>query len=307
MKNKNKIDELKVEYDNIPIPERLKYVVNDAIESKKTYKQNQKKLLITAASLCLIIGAVNISPVFAENLEQIPVIGSVVKIINFSNYEIKENGYEASIKVPNINGLDNKELEYKLNKEFETQGKQMYSQYLEEIKSLKEVDKIGNKEVKSWYEIQTDNDDILSLVIYNYSAEGSSDTKRKFYNIDKHNQTILTLQGIFKNDDYIKVISENIKQQMKDQMKKDENKYYWLDEEIDPEINFKSIKKDQQFYINENKEIVISFDKYEVGPGSMGVVEFVIPNEVINPLMKSGEIYRDGKPKSPTALIKIKR
>ncbi|WP_270648175.1 anti-sigma-V factor rsiV [Paeniclostridium hominis] len=285
MKNKNKIDELKMEYDNIPIPERLKYVVNDAIESKKTYKQNQKKLLITAASLFLIIGAVNISPVFAENLEQIPVIGSVVKIINFSNYEIKENGYEASIKVPNINGLDNKELEYKLNKEFETQGKQMYSQYLEEIKSLKEVGKIGNKEVKSWYEIQTDNDDILSLVIYNYSAEGSSDTKRKFYNIDKHNQTILTLQSIFKNDDYIKVISENIKQQMKDQMKKDENKYYWLDEEIDPEINFKSIKKDQQFYINENKELVISFDKYEVGPGSMGVVEFVIPNEVINPLM----------------------
>lgn len=29
-------------------------------------------------------------------------------------------------------------------------------------------------------------------------------------------------------------------------------------------------------------------------------------NEVINPLMKSGEIYRDGKPKSPTALIKSK-
>ncbi len=30
-------------------------------------------------------------------------------------------------------------------------------------------------------------------------------------------------------------------------------------------------------------------------------------NEVINPLMESGDIYRDGKPKSPTALIKIKR
>lgn len=30
-------------------------------------------------------------------------------------------------------------------------------------------------------------------------------------------------------------------------------------------------------------------------------------NEVINPLMESGEIYRDGKPKSPTSLIKIKR
>ena len=30
-------------------------------------------------------------------------------------------------------------------------------------------------------------------------------------------------------------------------------------------------------------------------------------NEVINPLMEIGKIYRDGKPKSPTALIKIKR
>lgn len=29
--------------------------------------------------------------------------------------------------------------------------------------------------------------------------------------------------------------------------------------------------------------------------------------EVINPLMESGEIYRDGKPKSPTALIKVKK
>ena len=30
-------------------------------------------------------------------------------------------------------------------------------------------------------------------------------------------------------------------------------------------------------------------------------------NEVINPLIESGDIYRDGKPKSPTSLIKIKR
>ena len=285
MKKINKIDELKMEYDHIHIPERLKYVVNDAIESKKMYKKNQKKWVIAAASLCLIIGTTNISPAFASNLEQIPIIGNIIKIINLSNYEINENGYEASIKVPNINGLSDKELEYKLNKEFETEGKKMYNQYLEEVKSLKEASEIGHKEVKSWYEIQTDNDDILSLVIYNYSAEGSSDTKRKFYNIDKHNQTILTLQGMFKDDDYIKVISENIKQQMKDQMKKDDNIHYWLDEEIDPEINFKSIKKDQQFYINKNKDLVISFDKYEVAPGFMGTVEFVIPKEVIKPLM----------------------
>ena len=29
--------------------------------------------------------------------------------------------------------------------------------------------------------------------------------------------------------------------------------------------------------------------------------------DVVNPLIESGEIYRDGKPKSPTSLIRIKR
>ena len=42
------------------------------------------------------------------------------------------------------------------------------------------------------------------------------------------------------------------------------------------------IDKNQNFYINNNGEIVISFDEYEVAPGYMGVVEFTIPNSVIN-------------------------
>ena len=50
--------------------------------------------------------------------------------------------------------------------------------------------------------------------------------------------------------------------------------------------NFKKIKKDQGFYINDKGELVICFDKYEVAPGSSGLVEFVIPNNVTKQLMK---------------------
>ena len=218
MGDRYKIDKLKENYNNIKIPARLNDVVNDAINKKSNHKI-QTKWLVTAASICAVVGAININPVFADNLEQIPVIGNLVKIVNFSNYQIKDNGYEASIKVPKIEGLDNKELEYKLNKEFEENGKKLYSQYLEEVKGLKESNESGHKSAESWYEVKTDNDNILSLVIYEYEAEGSSNTTRRFYNIDKKNQTVLTLEGMFKNDDYINVISENIKQQMAEQMK----------------------------------------------------------------------------------------
>ncbi|CEK30706.1 anti-sigma(V) factor RsiV [[Clostridium] sordellii] len=284
MGDRYKIDKLKENYNNIKIPARLNDVVNDAINKKSNHKI-QTKWLATAVSICAVVGAININPVFADNLEQIPVIGNLVKIVNFSNYQIKDNGYEASIKVPKIEGLDNKELEYKLNKEFEENGKKLYSQYLEEVKGLKESNESGHKSAESWYEVKTDNDNILSLVIYEYEAEGSSNTTRRFYNIDKKNQTVLTLEGMFKNDDYINVISENIKQQMAEQMKKDKNKIYWLNDKEARNSNFKSIKKDQGFYINKSGELVICFDKYEVGPGAMGLVEFTIPKDIIKPLM----------------------
>ncbi|CEN76233.1 anti-sigma(V) factor RsiV [[Clostridium] sordellii] len=284
MSDRYKIDKLKESYNNIKIPARLNDVVNDAINKKSNHKI-PTKWLVTAASICAVVGAININPVFADNLEQIPVIGNLVKIVNFSNYQIKDNGYEASIKVPKIEGLDNKELEYKLNKEFEENGKKLYNQYLEEVKGLKESNESGHKSAESWYEVKTDNDNIVSLVIYEYEAEGSSNTTRRFYNIDKKNQTVLTLEGMFKNDDYINVISENIKQQMAEQMKRDKNKIYWLNDKEARNSNFKSIKRDQGFYINKSGELVICFDKYEVGPGAMGLVEFTIPKDIIKPLM----------------------
>lgn len=285
MKDIDKIEKLKKNYNDTKIPENLNEVVNDAINSKKRNKSASNKWIIVAASLCIVIGSVNVNKSFAQTLEQVPVIGNVIKVINFSNYQIKEDGYDASIKVPKIEGLDNKDLEYKLNKEFEKEGKKLYDQYLQEVKDLKEAKSVGNKDAESWYEVKTDNDKILSLVIYNYESQGSSNTTRKFYNIDKKNQTILTLEGMFKNDKYIDIISENIKEQMRNEMKQDKNKIYWLEDKEMGDENFKSISKDQDFYINKDGELVVCFDKYEVAPGYIGLVEFTIPSDIIQPLM----------------------
>ena len=108
--NKNNIDELKKHYDSIEIPDKLSFVVNDAINKNKRKKRNIR-YLTTAASVVVVIGVININPVFAQTLEEIPVIGSIIKVVNFANYQIKEGTYEASIKVPKIEGLDNKDLE----------------------------------------------------------------------------------------------------------------------------------------------------------------------------------------------------
>ncbi len=279
MKNK-KLEKLNENYNNIEIPENLDYVVNETLNKRKPVN---KKWLSSAAVMAILVGGINLSPAFANTLEQIPVVGNIIKVVRLSNYNLNENGFEVSIDVSKVEGLKNKELQENINKEMEKDAKKLYQEYVKETKELEKDNILGREMAKSWSETMTNNDKVLSLVVYRYDAQGSSNTTRKFYNINKKNETALTLETMFSRKDYVNIISENIKKQMEEQMKNDLDKAYWLN---DPEMkdgNFTKINKDQGFYINDKNELVICFDKYEVAPGYMGLVEFTIPSDVLNP------------------------
>lgn len=289
MKN-GKIDKLKENYNNVEIPKELDDVINDAFKesankeienNKKDWRRNMKnmkKWYASAAAIGLIIVSVNASSTFAKSLENIPVIGDIIKIVDFNNYRIDKDGMDVSISLPEISS-DSKDLEYKLNKEFEKEGKEAYKKYEAEVAKLEKEGKTTHKSAEMWSETVAENAKTLSVAIYNTETEASAATSRKIYNIDKKDKTILTLEGMFGNNDYVDVLSKNILSQMKERTKKDSNDVYFVD-------NTFKIKKDQPFYINDKGELVICFDEYEVAPGSAGLVEFVIPSNVVSKLMK---------------------
>ena len=289
MKN-DKIDKLKENYNNVEIPKELDDVINDAFKesankeienNKKDWRRNMKnmkKWYASAAAIGLIIVSVNASSTFAKSLENIPVIGNIIKIVDFNNYRIDKDGMDVSISLPEISS-DSKDLEYKLNKEFEREGKEGYKKYEAEVAKLEKEGKTTHKSAEMWSETVAENAKTLSVAIYNTETEASAATSRKIYNIDKKDKTILTLEGMFGNNDYVDVLSKNILSQMKERTKKDSNDVYFVD-------NTFKIKKDQPFYINDKGELVICFDEYEVAPGSAGLVEFVIPSNVVSKLMK---------------------
>ena len=279
MKNK-KLEELNENYKNIKIPDNLSYVVDETLKRKKKIN---KRWLSSVAAIGILVCGINLSPAFANTLEQIPIVGDIVKVVRLSNYSLNENGFEVSIGVSKVEGLKNKELQENINKEMEKDAKKLYQEYIKETKELEKDNIPGREMVKSWSETMTNNDKVLSLIVYKYEAQGSSNTTRKFYNINKKNETALTLENMFSTKDYVNIISENIKKQMQEQMKKDTNKVYWLNDPQMKEGNFTKINKDQGFYINDKNELVICFDKYEVAPGCMGLVEFTIPSDVLAP------------------------
>ena len=293
--NNNRLDQLKQDYMNTPIPRELDFVVRKALQQnrKKDYfKKARVAAASVAAALALVTVGVNSSPVFAQALAEVPVVGSMVKVLTFRQFTVNEDNFEADIKVPEIQGLENKDLEGSLNKKYLAENKKLYEEFMADMEDLKEKGG-GHLGVSSGYEVVTDNDTIFAVERYEFTVAGSSDTKIKYDTIDKKRQVLITLPSLFKDESYVEVISDNIISQMKEQIKSDESKVYWLEGYVEEfEQPFERISKDQSFYINADGKLVISFDKYEVGPGCMGVVEFVVPTEAIADILVSNEYIK---------------
>lgn len=288
-----KLKQLKRQYMDVPIPQELTFIVDQAIKQRKKRKMNVKWLAgICAAAAILFITGVNASPTFANALSEVPLLGNLVQVITFREYKIDEKSFKADFKIPAVRNMENKALENALNDKYIEENKKLYNEFIAEMESMKKNGG-GHAGVDSGYEVKTDNDRILSLGRYVVNTVGSSSTTFKYDTIDKKNQVLLTLPSLFKDDRYIGIISENIRKQMKEQMMDDPEKAYWV-AGIPNGVNeyFETISKDQNFYISNDGKLVISFNKYEVAPGYMGIVEFMIPTEVLSDKLIGNEYIK---------------
>ncbi|KPI54425.1 hypothetical protein IM33_08500 [Clostridioides difficile] len=289
MTSKERLNKLKEEYHKIPIPKKLDTIINhekiENIYREQNKKVNRLRFKVAIAFACMFVVLVNISPVFADSFSKIPIIGEIVKVITIKNYNLKTENYEAEIDIPKIQGLKDKNLEKRLNSSFMEDGKRLYNEFQERMEKIQLSRNKGHKSLSLSYSVKNNSKDFLSIEMTKNEIEASSYVSKVHYNIDKKRQIVLTLPMLFKDDKYVKVISDNIKEQMREQIKKDNTKSYFIDQDKDsPVKNFESINKYQDFYFNKNGNLVISFDEYEVAPGYMGAVEFVIPNKVIKDL-----------------------
>lgn len=144
----------------------------------------------------------------------------------------------------------------------------------------------GYQDVIVQSEILATEEEYFTLKLICYQGAGSGYQWNYYYTIDLNTGERLQLKDIFaEGADYITPISENIKEQMREQMAADENIYYWLEDEIE-EWNFKAITDETSFYLNDKGNVVIGFDEGEVAPMYMGTVEFEIPAEALQGIRK---------------------
>ena len=281
--------------EEIEIPEELDQVVQKTITRATTsngrvikMKKWSRNIVASAAALMIgFVGMCNLSPTFANTISTIPGLDALVKVITFNQFNFQEDTYEAHLDTPIVEGLNNKSLEDTLNNKYIEENKALFEVFVKDVADMKAYPEGGHIGIDTGYEIKTDNEQILSIARYVVNTAASSSTTMTYDTIDKQNEILITLPSLFKDTSYVDIISQNIKEQMRGRIAENENMYYWIEDDPDVLNSFDKIKQDQNFYITDKGKLMISFDKYEVAPGAMGIQEFEIPTEVIQNILVS--------------------
>ena len=281
--------------EKIEIPEELDQVVYKAIQrgsasNERVIKMRKwsRNLLTSVAALTIgFVGICNISPTFADTISTIPGLGVLVKVITFDQIKYQEDTYEATLNTPIVEGLNNGALQEALNNKYIEENKALFEQFEKDVAHMKTYPEGGHLGIDTGYQIKTDNEQILSIGRYVVNTAASSSTTMTYDTIDKQSEILITLPSLFKDSSYIELISENIKEQMRTRMAQDNSLIYWIEGDPDAIDGFNKISANQNFYITTEGKLMISFDKYEVGPGVMGIQEFEIPTTVLQNILVS--------------------
>ena len=289
MNDFDKYLKIKAENERSEIPDSVKTRIEETLSNlpKQGDKPKKIRLLprIASVAACLIFVMLfllpNISVAYAEAAEQLPIIGKIVKVITVRNYFYSDDYHEMDIDVPEVSDENSEAADY-INKEISELTQTLVNQFYSDLEAIGDE---GHGSVYVDYEIVTNTEKWFTLKIRVHEAAGSSNTYFKYYNINKLSGKIVKLGDLAADNSFYDILEKEIKRQMRLETELDSNKVYWFDDSIIGE-DFVALDSEHNFYLTENGDMVIAFDKYEVAPGYMGTPEFTISKDIIKEIIK---------------------
>lgn len=280
----NKLKNTKKIYDQIEVPDNLSEIIQQTVNETSPPRSTRHffKLLVplTLAMTTVFVILLNTSPVLASNLSDIPLLTQIVKVLTFRNYQTMDEMKNIYVRIPVLENTGNNELEDRINYEIKKQidfsvskseqlAKELYDTYIQAGYKPSQIEPLL---VEVDYQTTFYNDRYLSFIIKQYEniPYSTVDKEQYYYNVDLQTGGHITLRTLF-GPDYLTKVGTEIYKQIESKKKEDENMLFF------DEINiFEVLENEEKFYINEQGQVVISFDRYEIAPGYMGYPEFII-------------------------------
>ncbi len=283
MNRQEQMNMLKKEYEQIEVPAQALTVLQAGIDKAKREghsgvmpKRSYWGAWAVAAAVLVFIAVPNVSPTAAMAMADMPVLNKVVQVVTFNRYTqmTEDKLYAANVQTAKLEVQGDAQLQSsvgEINAEVKAYAEQMIAQFQQEMEAQG-----GVYGLDIGYTVVTDSDKWFTLEIITTETMASGAETVRYYNLDKETGKYVHLADLFPEGyDYVTAISEDIKAQMMQRMAEDENQSYFINSDM-PEEDFQQIAPDQQFYVNQDGQLVIVFNEYEVAPGSMGCPQFIL-------------------------------
>ena len=149
------------------------------------------------------------------------------------------------------------------------------------------AEETGYSSLRFTHEITTDSEEWFSLKMKAYTCAADGFEQVTHFNINRDSSEYVTLDTLFsEGTDYITPLSEEVIRQMRERMASEPDAEFWLDSEEGPEYDFREISPEQDFYFDSDGNLVLCFNEGEAAPLYMGTIEFTIPRDLTDRLLK---------------------
>jgi len=290
MNHFDRILKAKAAEEQSEIPASVKDKIEKTLADLPEKKANPASVRVlpkaAAAAACFIFIVFflfpNISVTYAHALEQLPVIGDLVRVVTIRNYFYADEYHELDVYVPQVD-IENSEAFDLINKDIDELTDALVQQFYSDLAAIGDD---GHGSVYADYQTVTDTERWFTLKIRVTEASGSSNTYFKYYHVNKQTGSIVRLGDLAADNRFYERIEQEIQKQMRTEMEQNSDLIYWTEDSVIGKY-LRSVSPDHNFYWNKDGDLVIPFDKYEIAPGYMGTPEFTISKELLKDVMKS--------------------
>lgn len=271
----------RAKYKGIEPPEELDFAIRAAIrrgDKARARRQGLRRSLATALAGCAcFVLLLNTSPVFAQAVSDVPVLGALARIFTVSEYSLKDDEHLIDVRLPALENTGHTELEQRINTEISTRIQTLIDLAEDRAEKARSAYVATGGTLEDFmpviidvdYDVKCQNEEYLSFVITETETQATAYQRFFPYTIDLTTGEEITLRDLL-GPQWKEQVNGNISAQIAARSK-DPDAAYW-----DGVEQFLSIRSDQPFYLNEEGHPVVLFEKYEIAPGYMGIQEFEI-------------------------------
>lgn len=193
---------------------RIKKDTDRNEKSKEVYSQNQEKITGTeqktdirkgqnsmrrfgifkktaaaAAVFLVTVGTLaNASPITANAMENLPIIGALAKVMTFRTFEESQGNFEGKVDIPRIDSENSSEIA--ANQDLEQYADSLIAMYENE---LKESEGQGNYALDSSYDVVFQNEKYVSIRINTTVIMASGTQYVKVFTVNKATGEVVSL------------------------------------------------------------------------------------------------------------------